>query len=145
MANYPQLKYDESNTELYATNLYLGTDADLDNTAPVDDTDGYTSTIDLSSKMGAKIAFKFTGSGSTDKLVLKLYTALSSSWDGDEMLIDEIEVDNDGTESIYSYTINALQYEGPGYYRFSMQSEGGTDTFDIIVECRYWRGEIATS
>jgi hypothetical protein len=145
MANYPQISYDTSNTPLYATDLYGGTDADLDNTAPVDDTDGYTSTIDLSSKIGAKIAFKFTASGSTDKLVLKLYTALSSTWDGDEELIDEIEVNNDGSETIRNYTINALQYEGPGYYRFSMQSESSNDTFDILVECRYWRGEIATS
>lgn len=144
MANYPQISYDGTDTELYKTNLYGGTDADLDNTAPVDDTDGYTSTIDLTAKSGINIDFKFTASGSTDKLILKMFRNRSGSWSDDEILMREIEVDNDGVETIKSIAIDALQ-SGAGYYRFSMQSEGGTNTFDIDVEGRYWRFQIATS
>ena len=144
MANYPQLIYDAADTEFYKTNLYSGTDADLDNTAPVDDTDGYTSTIDLTAKTGINIDFKFDASGATDNLILKLFRSRSGSWSDDEILMREIEVDNDGAETIKSIIIDALQ-SGAGYYRFSMQSEGGTDTFDIDVEGRYWRFQIATS
>jgi len=144
MANYPQISYDGTDTELYKTNLYGGTDADLDNTTPVDDTDGYTSTIDLTAKSGINIDFKFTASGSTDMLILKMFRSRSGSWDNDEVLVQEIEVANDGSEDIKSIVIDALQ-SGAGYYRFSMKSEGGTDTFDIDVEGRYWRFQIATS
>ena len=144
MANYPQLLYDIADTILYQTNLYGGSDADLDNTAPVDDTDGFTQTIDLTSKTGINIDFKFTASGSTDDLVLKLYRRHDSTWNGAEVLLRTIEISNDGTETIYPFTIDALQ-DSPGFYRFSMQSAGGTDTIDISVDARYWRFEIATS
>jgi hypothetical protein len=140
MANYPEYEYAGSDTELYKTNLYTGSDSDLDNTAPVDDTDGYTSNIDLTQNVGAIVDFKFTGSGSTDDLVLKLFRRRDSSWDGDEIAIDTITVSNDGSEDIFSYHL-----KGPGHYRFSMQSEGATDTFDIDVEMRTYRYEIATS
>ncbi|MDY6888148.1 MAG: hypothetical protein SVV88_11010 [Pseudomonadota bacterium] len=143
MANYPEYEYDGSDSELYQTNLYTGTDADLDNTAPVDATDGYTSDIDLTQKTGCVIDFKFDSSGTTDNLVLKLYRRRDSSWDGDEIAIDSITVTSDGTEDIFSYMIN--ESHGPGHYRFSMQSSGATDTFDIDVQCRYYRYEIATA
>ena len=140
MPNYPQLSYDTSDTELYKTDAYSGTDADLDNTAPVSYADGYTSTINLTSKLGAIIDFKFLGNNGTDDLVLKLYRRRDSTWNGGEILIDQKTIDNDGTEDIYSYVINS-----PGVYRFSMQSSGGSTTFDIDVECRYWRYIISTS
>lgn len=143
MANYPEYEYGGSDTELYKTNLYGGSDADLDNTAPVSDSDGYTSDIDLTQKVGCVIDFKFTGSGSTDDLVLTLYKRRDSSWDGDEMAIGSWTVDNDGSEDIYPFTID--ESFGPGHYRFAMQSSGGTDTFDIDVEARYYRYEIAAS
>ncbi len=144
MANYPQLLYDVADTSLYATNLYSGSDADLDNTAPVDDTDGYCETIDLTAKTGINIAFKFTASGSTNELILKLFRSHSGTWDGDEDPIRTINVANDGTETIYSFSLDALQW-GAGFYRFSMQSEAANDTFDMNVLARYWRFEIATS
>lgn len=126
--------YDGSDTELYQTNLYSGTDADLDNTAPVDATDGYTSNIDITSKQYATIDFKFDSSGTTDDLVLKLFRARTSTHDVDEIAIDEITVTSDGSEDIFSYVIGMSH--GPGHYRFSMQSSGATDTFDIDVQMR---------
>ena len=143
MANYPEYEYDGSDSELYQTNLYGGTDADLDNTAPVSATDGYTSDIDLTQKIWAVIDFKFDASGTTDDLVLTLYKRRDSSWDGDEISVWSVTVDSDGSEDIYHMTIGPSF--GPGHYRFAMQSSGGTDTFDIDVEVRYVRYEVATA
>ena len=143
MANYPEYEYDAADTELYKTNAYSGTDSDLDNTAPVDATDGYTSDIDLTQKIWAAIDFKFDSSGTTDDLVLTLYKRRDSSWDGDEISVWSATVESDGSEDIYHMTIGPSF--GPGHYRFAMQSSGGTDTFDIDVEVRYGRYEVATS
>ncbi len=126
--------YAGADTELYRTNLYSGSDADLDNSAPVDAADGYTSDIDLTSNIFATIDFKFDASGATDDLVLKLFRRNDSTWDNDEIAIDEITVTSDGTEDIFSYAIGPSH--GPGHYRFSLQSGGATDTFDIDVQMR---------
>lgn len=142
MANYPEYEYDSSDTELYKTDGYGGSDADLDNTTPVDDTDGYTSDIDLTQKLGCVVDFKFDASGSTDDLVLKLFKRRDNSWDNDEIAIMEITVPSDGSEDIFSFTID--DSFGPGHYRFSMQSSN-TETFDIDVEARYYRYEVATT
>ena len=142
-ANYLEWETDGSDTELYKTNLYSGTDADLDNTAPVDATDGFTSDITLTQKLGCVLDLKFDGSGSTDDLVVKIYRSRAGGWDGDEEPISQITYDNDGAETIESLTLD--ESFGPGVYRLSMQSAGATDTFDIDVEGRYYRMEIATS
>ena len=136
---FTEYEYDAADSELYQTNLYGGSDADLDNTAPVSDSDGYTSNIDLTQKDYCIIDFKFTGSGATDDLILKLFKRRNSTWDGDEIAIDEVNVANDGSEDIYPYTIGPSH--GPGHYRFSLQSAGATDTFDIDSQCRYSRYE----
>ena len=136
---FTEYEYDAADSELYQTNLYGGSDADLDNTAPVSDADGYTSNIDLTTQMGAAIDFKFDSSGTTDALILKLFKHRNSTWDNDEIAIDEVTVPNDGSEDIYHYTIS--ETHGAGHYRFSMQSEGATDTFDIDVQMRRYRYE----
>lgn len=119
---------------MYSTNLYGGSDADLDNTAPIDDSDGFTSNIDLTSDIFGVIEFKFDSSGTTDDLILRVFRALTSTHDVDEIAIDEITVPSDGSEDLFSYALG--QTHGPGHYRFSMQSAGGTDTFDIDVQMR---------
>lgn len=128
--------YGVSDEELYQTNLYGGTDADLDNTTPVDDTDGYTSNIDITDNMFATIDFKFTGSNSTDDLVLTLYKRRDSSWDNDEMAIWSVLIPNDGSEDIYPFDLGPHKGFGPGHYRWALQSEGTTTTFDVDVEMR---------
>lgn len=143
MANYPEYEYDGGDVELYKTDLYSGSDSDLDNTAPVDDTDGYTSDIALETKVGAVIDFEFDASGASDDLILKLFKRRDSSWDGDEIAIWSQTVESDGSEDIFSFTIDPSF--GAGHYRFSIQSSAGTDTFDIDVEMRTYRYEIATS
>jgi len=143
MPNYPEYEYGDTDETLYATDAYSGSDADLDNTAPVDDTDGYTADIDLTQKLFAALEFVFTPSNATDNLVLKLFKSLDNSWDGDELPIQEITVDNSNAEELYPFLIDPSF--GPGHYRFSMQSSGATTTFDIKVLMRRARLEIATT
>lgn len=138
MASYPQIEYDVADTELYKTNEYSGTDSDIDNTVPVDDTDGYTSDIDVTEKMGCTIDFKYHASGSTDELILTLYKRREPTWTTNSIALKTITVSNDGSEDIYSFDLSMFDW-GPGHYRFAIQSSGGTNTFDIDVEARFWR------
>lgn len=138
MESYLQIEYDEDDIELYKTNGFGGTDADLDNTIPVDDTDGYTSDINITIKMGCTVYFKFLASGSVDDLVLTLYKRSDSTWTTNSLPIKTITVPNDGSEDIYSFELDMFDWK-PGHYRFSSQSSGGTNTFDIDIEARFWR------
>lgn len=128
--------YGAVDEELYQTDLYGGTDADLDNTAPVDDADGYTSNIDLTDNMYANINIKFLATGATDDLVLNIFRRRDSSWDGDEIALAPITVDSDGSEDIFNLDLGPHKGFGPGIYRISMQSSGVTDTFDADVQMR---------
>jgi hypothetical protein len=128
--------YGSSDEELYKTDSYGGTDADLDNTTPVDDTDGYTSDIDLTDNMEATIDFKFDASGATDNLLLTLYKRRDSNWDGNEIAKLSVVVDSDGSEDIFSFDLSPALGWSAGHYRFALQSNGGTDTFDITVQMR---------
>ena len=123
--------YDKTDTELYKTDGYSGSDTD------VDDTERFTGNIDLTVYLGANIDIKFTGSGSTDDLVLNLYERRDANWDGGEIAIWNATVSNDGSESIYNFTIDSSY--GAGHYRFGMKSDGSTDTFEIDAEMRKWR------
>lgn len=123
--------YDETDMELYRTDGYGGSDAD------VDDTERYTDDVDLTVDTGAAIDFKFDGSGNTDDLVLSLYKRRDSNWDGGEIAIWDETIPSDGSEDIYNFTI-AGSY-GAGHYRFGMKSSGSTDTFEMDVEMRRWR------
>lgn len=135
--------YKTTNVYLYATgnyNVAIGqtvADADLDNTSPVDDTDGYTSVIDLSKRSGCSLAFKFDGNNATDNLSLNLYFSPDNTWTGTEISRHPITVTSDGSEDIYTYILERKAY-GAGYYRFSMQSSAGNTTFDVLVKARYW-------
>ena len=123
--------YDKTDTELYRTDGYGGSDSD------VDATESFTDSIDLAVNLGANIDFKFTGSGSTDDLALSLYKRRDAGWSGSETAIWSTTVGNDGSESIYNVTINGSY--GAGQYRFGMKSSGATDTFEIDAEMRQWR------
>lgn len=140
MPNYPQIKYTDTDVIFYKTNLYdSGTNPDIDNATP-----RFTDRIDLIAKTGINISFKFDASGSTDELILKLFRNHGDTLDGDENPIRTIQIANNGSETIFSFSLDALQC-GAGYYWFSMESEAANDTFDMIITGRYWRFEIATS
>ena len=128
--------YGGSDEELYQTDGYGGSDADIDNDPPVDATDGYTSDIDLTDNVEATVDFKFDSSGTTDNLVLYVFKRRNSSWDGDEIALWTIEVSSDGSEDIYNVNISPAGGWSAGHYRFAMQSSGATDTFEIDVQMR---------
>ena len=123
--------YDKTDTELYRTDGYGGNDTDLD------DTERYTADVDLTVKIGAAIDFKFSGSGSTDDLVLSLYKRRDEDWDGSEIALWSANITNNGSENIYHFTIDHSY--GAGHFRFGMKSSGSTDTFEVDVEMREWR------
>lgn len=124
--------FELTDTELYKTNLYSGTDADLDGT------ERFTEDIDLSVWSGASIDFKFTASDSTDNLLLNIYNTRDGNWEDFELAWkSQLTVENSGAQSKYHYTIPET-YQ-PGHFRFGMVRSGSTTTFDIEVNCRRWR------
>jgi hypothetical protein len=137
MANYPQYDYDASNTVLYRTNLYSGSDPD------VDATERFTAGVDLTQKLFAVCELKFLAGGATDDLQLRLYRSLDTSWDGDEIEILSTTIDSDGSEDLWSLTIGPDF--GPGFYRFGLKSAGVTDSFDVDLTARLARFQIAVS
>lgn len=118
--------------ELYQTNGFDGTDADLDNTAPVSATDGYTSDINITDNELASLSFEFLGSNSTDDLVLTLYKRVAAAWTGTEQALLSVTVTNDGSQDVYTgLEIGEHRGFGPGIYRVAMQSSDGNTTFDM--------------
>ena len=116
---------------IYQTPGFGGSNAVLDNSAPVDGSDGFSGSVDLTANTYSRMTFEFLGSGSTDDVLLRLYARNDSSWTGTEIAIDSVKISNNGSQDIYTYVINPSH--GPGVFRFSLQSDGTTDTFDIEV------------
>ena len=129
--NHESYLYDDVDTELYQTNGYGGTDADVTNA------ETYTNDIDLTEKTGAAVDFQFDASGAVDDLELALYKRRDDNWDDAEIAVWSVTVSSDGSEDTYHFTIDASY--GPGHYRFGMASSGATNTFDIDVEMRAYR------
>jgi len=121
----------EAEEELYKTDGYGGTDAD------VASTEKFTSDIDLTDYIGAVIDFKFDGDNGTDDLIISLYRRRDDSWDGDEIAIQTAStVTNDGSEDIHNEVL--LESDGPGHYRFGMKAESTSTTFELeVMMCRY--------
>jgi len=137
MANYPQYQYDAASTNLYRTNLYSGANPDVGSTQQ------FSADIDLTQKLFAACELKFDASGATDDLRVSLYRRLDSVWDGDELELFATTIDSDGSEDLWSFTLGPDL--GPGHYRFGLKSSGSTDSFDIDLNARFARLEIATS
>jgi hypothetical protein len=137
MPNYPQYSYDASNTSIYRTNAYSGTDPDVGTTQQ------FTADIDLTQRVFAVCEITFLASGATDDLKVSLYRSLDNVWDGDELEILSTTIDSDGTEDLWSTTIGPDF--GPGHYRFGLKASGVTNTFDINFETRLARYEVAAS
>jgi hypothetical protein len=137
MASYPQYSYDGSSVNLYRTDLYSGTDPDVGSTRQ------FCADIDLTQKLFAVCELKFDAGGTTDDLHVSLYRRLDGSWDGDELEIFAVTIDSDGSEDLWSFTMGPDF--GPGHYRFGFKSTGSTDTFDLDLNARFARLEIAAS
>lgn len=132
MGLHTSRKWDESSTNVYQTDGFAGTDADVDNTQR------FTDNIDLTVQVGAELDIKFDGDNATDDLLLDIYKRIDNSWGGAEIAWkNQITIPNDGSEDIYHYTIPE-NYE-PGHYRFGLTSAGATTTFEVQVDYRSWR------
>ena len=132
MGIHTSRKYDTSDTNIYKTDGYSGSHADVDNTQR------FTDDIDLTIQTGAEIDVKFDGDNNTDDLYFDLFKRLDSSWTGAEIAWkSQITISNDGSEDIYHYTIPE-NYE-PGHYRIGLTSAGATTTFEVQVDYRGWR------
>ena len=129
-------KYDPLETELIVTNLYDGDHDDIDNAG-----DNFTPDIDLTVSLEAVVDFKVTPSGSTDGLIIALYKRRDENWDDAEQAIWSTVIAASASEWIYHFTI--LESYGAGHYRFLVDSEGGTNTFDVDIAyhaSRIWKG-----
>ena len=137
MANYPQYDYAAASVNLYRTNLYSGTDPDVDGTLRFSDD------VDLTQKVFAVCEVTFEASGTTDDLEVSLYRRLDGAWDGDELEILRTTMENYGPEAVWSMTIGPDF--GPGHYRFGLKSTGTTDAFDVDLNARLARFEVAAT
>lgn len=118
--------------ELYQTNSFGGTDADLDNSTPVSATDGYTSNIVLTDEDQAALSFEFLGSNSTDDLVLSLFKRVGAAWKDTELALWSVTISNDGSQDVYTgLEIGEHRGHGHGTYRVAMQSSDSNTTFDM--------------
>jgi hypothetical protein len=132
MGKHTSYLYDDDDTDLYVTDGYSGSDAD------VAGTEVFTDDIDLTVRQGAEVHFKFDGDNATDDLLLTVYKRNDATWTGNEAAWKAAKtVDNDGTETEYHFSIPA-QFTA-GHYRFGMVRSGSTTTFDIHVTMRRWR------
>lgn len=128
---YERWLYETADNELYKTDGYGGSDADV-STSVV-----YTDTVDLTDYLGAVVDIVFDGSDATDNLSLYLYKRRDDTWDGDEIAVWSGTITSDGSEDIYHFTID--ESYGPGYFRFGLVSAGATTTFDIDAQMRRYR------
>jgi hypothetical protein len=137
MSNTVQYQYDASSTNLYRTNTYSGTDPDVDATMR------FSADIDLTEKMFAVCELKFDAASTVGDLIVTLYRRLDSSWDGDELEILRTTIDSDGSEDLWSITLGPDF--GPGHYRFGLRSTSENDSFDVDLNARFAKFQIATT
>jgi hypothetical protein len=116
--------YDDSDTVIYQTDAYSGSDDD------VTSTEKYSDTIDLSNGGQAVISIKFDGSDASYNLKVNIYASPDGTWDGDEIALTSIVITSDGSEDLKSMVI-----DGPGYFRLGLDSTG-TTTFDVEAKYR---------
>lgn len=118
--------------ELYKTTSFGGSDELLDNTAPVNNSDGYTSDIELDDNDQAGLSFEYLGNNSTDDLVLTVFKRVKSVWVGTEKAIFSVTVNNDGSQDVYTgLELGEHAGFGHGVYRIAMQSSDGNTTFNV--------------
>ena len=126
--------YDSEDTTIYETVGYGGSDHEIN------DLIRHTLDIDLTSKLGAAVDFKFNATGGTDQLVVSLFKRRDTKWSGTEIAIWSGNVANDGSEDVYHFTIDEAY--GAGHFRFGLNSAGATDTFQIDVKLRKWNKKL---
>jgi len=125
----PRYRYQDNDEELYKTDAYNGSDADID------DTERFTGDVDLTEMRYGVVDFKYAGTNATDDLVIILYRRRDRNWTGKENAVETTKIiSQDGSEAVYCYPV--LLSHGPGHYRYGMKSSGANTTFEIEVQAR---------
>jgi hypothetical protein len=116
--------------ELYKTNYYGGSDADVGGTEQT------SSDIDLETggHEGAHCFLEYYPSGGTDDLKVKVYASLDGT-NYDTVPLTEFTVDNPGatTEGQLSFVVKDV-----AHFRVGLVRDGSTDTYDIQLTCQKW-------
>jgi hypothetical protein len=120
--------------DLYKTNLYGGSDVDVDGTErfsiDVDlETDGYE---------GAHCHLKYDSSGTTDDLEVAVYASLDGS-NYDDLPMFKFTADkNGGAETEISFIVKDV-----AHFRMGLKRSGSTDTYDVHLTCQRWNWSSA--
>jgi len=115
--------------DLYKTNLYGGSDADVDGTerfsTDVDlETDGYE---------GAHCHLMYDSSGTTDDLEVAVYASLDGT-NYDDLSMFKFTADkNSGAETEMSFIVKDV-----AHFRVGLKRSGSTDTYDVHLTCQRW-------
>lgn len=139
------LPYESSDTNLFVTDVYSEDADDITASDDIDNTEQYSEDINLTSWYnGMTIDVKYIeigGTTTTDELYVNIYRSRSGTWVDKELVAGFVNCGNPGVAAGYKIkpiAINAKQ-SGKGYYRLGILSSGTTNTFDAIIQGRYWR------
>lgn len=121
-----------SETVIYETNLYGGSDADVTTLV-------YTDNVDLETNgyEGCQVQIKFDADNATDTLAVAIYASLTSSHDTDEIAINQFNLTNDGTEMIWTFIVKDL-----AHFYIGLARSGTSTTFDVEVSYKAWRWTV---
>jgi hypothetical protein len=124
-------KYDEDDSQIYATSAYSGSDPDID------DTEQFSENIDHTVKTGSMVDIEYTPSDATNNLLITVHKSRDGVFDGTENPWKSFTIENDGGPHVEPYTIPDTW--AAGVYRLGMKSSGPTTTFGLRIRFRSWR------
>lgn len=122
--------YDNTDTRLYQTSAFTGSDA------TVEATEVYTSSFDLTKRTVATIDLNISpvSGNSVDDFSLSFYRRRSDSLTIYDAAISTVTIANAGASVRYSTVLDKT--DGPGWYRLGMKSAGSTTEFDVDIQMR---------
>jgi hypothetical protein len=115
--------------DLYKTDGYGGSDADIDGT------ERFSSDVDLESNghEGAQCHLKYDASGTTDGLEVAVYGSLDGT-NYDDIAMTKFTADNNGgAETEISFVVKDV-----AHFRVGLKRSGSTDTFEAHLTCQRW-------
>ena len=126
---------------LYKTSgAFGGSDTIISDASPVAEGNGFTRTFNLIDFKGSGIwikCFPVTPLIANDNIQLKLYTHWNNLWLENNIEIDTIDITNNGVETTKAYQMHALTH-GVGFFKLSVNSTGGSDTFNCQIDQLPW-------
>jgi hypothetical protein len=120
--------------DLYKTDAYGGTDAD------VDGAERFSSDADLETNgyEGSHLHLRYDCSGTTDDLEVAVYASLDGTNYDDIPLFEFTTDNNSGAETELSFVVKDV-----AHFRVGMKCSGSTDTYDAKLTHQAWRYQSA--